>query len=144
MLCWRGIECWSEARAQRLGPPKLLVSAPELELEFPIPQHVCRSLHCALPNIEVDSNSNTTISTGLKNQTKIIGGGGNSFIFQLNASALFSPWVIHISYGTRQRLDFTDYFFFFSLGFIAGKVERECNCFCFHIPVIMIIFNLTN
>lgn len=47
--------------------------------------------NCALPLIEVDSNNNTTISTGVTNQTKIIGGEGNSFIFQFNAAPLFSP-----------------------------------------------------
>lgn len=29
-----------------------------------------------------------------------------------------------------------------SLGFIAGKMERGCDCFYFHITMIMIIFNL--
>lgn len=89
--------------------------------------------NCALPLIEVGSNNNTTISTEVANQTKIIGGEGNSFIFKFNASDFFSPWLIYISYESRERLDFTGFlgFFFFSLGFIAGKVEKVCNCFCF-------------
>lgn len=42
---------------------------------------------------------------------------------------------------TAER-DYVSQLFFFSLSFIAGKKERECNCFYFHIAVIIIISNL--
>lgn len=139
MLYWMGIECWSVARTYCLGPPKLLVSASELELKFPIPKHICRSLNCASLHSEVDN----TLLTGVTNQKRILGYGGNSFIIHLNASALFTPWVISIYYESRVKLCSAGYFFFFfSLSFIAGKLKRGCNCFYFHIPVIMIIFHI--
>lgn len=114
MLYWMGIECWSVARTYCLGPPKLLVSAPELELKFPIPKHICRSLNCASLHSEVDSTNKNTLLTGVTNQKRILGYGGNSFIIHLNASALFTPWVISIYYESRVKLCSTGYFFFFS------------------------------
>lgn len=82
--------------------------------------------NCALPLIEVGSNNNTTISTEVANQTKIIGGEGNSFIFKFNASDFFSPWLIYISYESRERLDFTGFlgFFSFLLVLLLGKWKK--------------------